>query len=81
MCEAQCNSTYALATRRKPILGGSTKKSLFSMVANTSALFAAMFCIFNPALQIVCIGDLYSRFTSRLATLYAVAVNSPQPKY
>jgi len=52
------------------------------MVANASALFAAMFCVFNPALHIVCIGDLYSRrFTSRLATLYAVAVNSPQPKY
>ena len=76
----ECNSTYALATRRKPILGSSAKKFLFSMVANSSALFAAMFCVFTPALHIVCMGDLYSRFTSQLATLYAIAVNLPQPK-
>jgi len=50
------------------------------MVANASALFAAMFCVFNTALQIVWIDDLSSRFTSQLATLYAVTVNSPQPK-
>ncbi|MGI2079313.1 hypothetical protein [Shewanella putrefaciens] len=34
------NSPSALATRRKPILGGSTKKSLFPIVANASVLFA-----------------------------------------